>query len=62
MEKLEKIAEIRFNYGVCPNEVLETLENKGFLVVENDKTEIWETSAKDYILLKDRWNKDFIGK
>lgn len=54
MEKLEKIAEIRFNYGVCPNEVLETLENKGFLVVENDKTEIWETSAKDYILLKDR--------
>ena len=39
MAKLKKIAEIKAYYGCEAKEVVETLENKGFVVVEDDECE-----------------------
>ena len=39
MAKLKKIAEIKAYYGCEAKEVVETLENKGFLVVDDDEND-----------------------
>lgn len=39
MAKLKKIAEIKVYYGCEAKEVVKTLENKGFLVVDDDEND-----------------------
>lgn len=39
MAKLKKIAEIKAYYGCEAKDVVETLENKGFLVVDDDEND-----------------------
>lgn len=39
MAKLKKIAEIKAYYGCEAKEVVKTLENKGFLVVDDDEND-----------------------
>ena len=59
MAKLKKIAEIKAYYGCEAKEVVETLENKGFLVVDDDEN---DTVNKIWHVLKNvenQWNIDF---
>lgn len=50
MNKLRKIAEIRGSKDKFTREVLETLENKGFLVVDDDE---YENGYKTWHILKE---------
>ena len=62
MAKLKKIAEIKAYYGREAKEVVETLENKGFLVVDDDEN---DTVNKIWHVLKNvenEWNRSFFGK
>ena len=55
MEKLKKIAEIKAYYGREAKEVVETLENKGFLVVDDDDEN--DTTNKIWHVLKNVENQ-----
>lgn len=62
MAKLKKIAEIKAYYGCEAKEVVETLENKGFLVVDDDEN---DTVNKIWHILKKRrkrMNPKFLWK
>ena len=54
MAKLKKIAEIKAYYGCEAKEVVETLENKGFLVVDDDEN---DTVNKIWHVLKNVENE-----
>jgi hypothetical protein len=54
MAKLKKIAEIKAYYGCEAKEVVETLENKGFLVVDDDEN---DTVNKIWHVLKNVENQ-----
>ena len=54
MNKLRKIAEIRGSKDKFTREVLETLENKGFLVVDDDEN---DTTNKIWHVLKNVENE-----
>lgn|GEM_PF-6838630 len=54
MAKLKKIAEIKAYYGREAKEVVETLENKGFLVVDDDEN---DTVNKIWHVLKNVENE-----
>ena len=54
MAKLKKIAEIKAYYGREAKEVVETLENKGFLVVDDDEN---DTTNKIWHVLKNVENQ-----
>lgn len=61
MAKLKKIAEIKAYYGCEAKEVVETLENKGFLVVDDDEN---DTVNKIWHVLKNvenGWNQSSFG-
>ena len=54
MAKLKKIAEIKAYYGCEAKEVVETLENKGFFVVDDDEN---DTVNKIWHVLKNVENQ-----
>ena len=54
MAKLKKIAEIKAYYECEAKEVVETLENKGFLVVDDDEN---DTTNKIWHVLKNVENQ-----
>lgn len=49
MTKLEKIAEIKGYLDKSTKEVIETLENKGFVIVDDDRS---DTGWKTFHILK----------
>ena len=55
MAKLKKIAEIKAYYGCEAKEVVETLENKGFVVVDDDEC---DTTNKLWHVLKNVENEE----
>ena len=54
MAKFKKIAEIKAYYGCEAKEVVETLENKGFVVVDDDEC---DTTNKLWHVLKNVENQ-----
>ena len=54
MTKLEKFAEIKRYSDRSRKEIIETLENKGFVVVDDDKL---DTGWKTFHVLKNVENK-----
>ena len=54
MTKLKKIAEIKAYYGWEAKEVIETLKNKGFVVVDDDEC---DTTNKLWHVLKNVENE-----
>lgn len=65
MAKLKKIAEIKAYYGCEAKEVVETLENKGFLVVDDDENDtvnkIWHVLKKCRKRMKPKFLGDLGG-